>query len=59
MYNAEDVDLVMPLNNLIAYSSNYSERTKSWWFYSKDETTNFNADVTNDKNFKSFEYKTK
>ena len=28
------------------------------WFYSKDEATNFNADIVND-NFKSFEYKTK
>ena len=29
------------------------------WFYSKDETTNFNADIANDNNFKSFEYKAK
>ena len=28
-------------------------------FYKKDEATNFNADVTNNNNFKSFEYKTK
>ena len=29
------------------------------WFYSKDEATNFNSDIANDNNFKSFEYKGK
>ena len=33
--------------------------TRSLWFNSKDETTDFNADIANDKNFKSFRYKTK
>ena len=32
--------------NLIEY--NYSERTGSLWFYSKNETTDFNADIAND-----------
>ena len=54
--DAEDLDLVMPMYNLIEYSSNYSETTGSLWFYSKDEATNFNADIANN-NFKSFEYK--
>ena len=49
----------MPMYNLIEYSSNYSEATGSLWFYLKDGTTNFNADITNNNNFKSFEYKTK
>ena len=43
--------------NLIEDSSNYFETTGSLWFYSKDEATNFNADIANDNNFKSFEYK--
>ena len=43
--------------NLIEYSSNYSETTGSLWFYSKDEPTNFNADITNDDSFKSFKCK--
>ena len=43
--NAEDLDLVMPMYNLIDYSSNYSETTGSLWFYSKDESTNFNAEI--------------
>ena len=49
----------MPIYNLIEYSSNYSEATGSLWFYSKDEAANFNADIADDNNFKSFKYKTK
>ena len=43
--------------NLIEYSSNYSETTGSLWFYSKDEATDFNADIVNDNNSISFKYK--
>ena len=57
--NTEYLDLVMPIHNLIGYSSNYSETTGSLWFYSKDEATNFHADIANTNNFKSFKYKTK
>ena len=57
--DAADLDLVMPMYNLMEYSSNYSETTGSLWFYSKDEATNFNADIANDNNFRSFKYKTK
>ena len=56
--DAEDLDLVMLMHNLIEYSSNYSETTGSLWFYSKDEATNFDFDFAN-SNFKSFEYKAK
>ena len=45
--------------NVIEYKSNYSETTGSLWFYSKDEATNFNADIANTDNFKSFKYKAK
>ena len=31
--------------NLIKYISNYSETIGSLWFYSKDEATNFKADI--------------
>ena len=57
--NAEDLDLVEPIYNLVEYSSNYSKTTVTSWFYSKDEAANFNADIANDNNFKSFEYKPK
>ena len=57
--DAEDLDLVIPMYNLIENSSNYSETTGSLWFYSNDEATKFNADIADDNNFKSFEYKAK
>ena len=31
--------------NPIEYSSNYFETTGSLWFYSKDEATDFNANI--------------
>ena len=57
--DAEDLDLVMPMYNLIEYSSNYSETTGSLWFYSKDEATNFNNNIENTDDFESFKYKAK
>ena len=57
--DSEDLDSVMPMYNLIEYSSNYSETTGSLWFYSKDEATDFNADIVNTNNFKSSIYKAK
>ena len=33
----ENLDLIIPMCNLIDYSSNYYETTGSLWFYSKDE----------------------
>ena len=36
--DAEDLDIVIPMKNLIDYSSNYSETRGSLWFYSKDES---------------------
>ena len=41
---------------MLQCSSNYSDRTGSLWFYSKDEATNFTADIE-DNNFKSFKNK--
>ena len=41
--------------NLLEYSLNYSGKTGTLWFYSKDEATNFNNDIDN---FKPFKYKT-
>ena len=45
--------------NLLEYSSNYSNARGSSWFYFKDEATNFNLDIADTDNFKSFKYKTK
>ena len=49
----------MSVYNLIQPSSNYSETTCSLWFYSKDETTNFNLNIVNDNICKYLEYKAK
>ena len=45
--------------NLVEYSSNYSQTTGSLWFYSKDESANFDADIANTDGFKPFKYKAK
>ena len=57
--DAEDLDLVMPMYNLIEYSANYSETTRILWFYSIDEAINFNNNIANTNNFKYFKYKAK
>ena len=45
MHDANELDLVMPIYNLLVYSSNYSETIGSLWFYSKHEAINFNLDI--------------
>ena len=56
---AEDLDLVMSVYNLTECSSTYSETIGRVWFYSKDEATDFNANIVNDIYFKSFKYEAK
>ena len=45
--NAEDLDIVMPMYNLLEYSKNYRKTTDSLWNYYRDELT----DYRNDNNF--------
>ena len=60
--NAEDLDIVMPMYNLLEYSKNYSKTCASLWNCYRDELT----DETNDNNgpnknvinSRSFKYKT-
>ena len=49
----------MPRYNQVEYSSNYSETIGSLWFYSKDEATDFNNNIANTDDFKSFKCKAK
>ena len=42
-----------------SWYSSYSETTGHSWFYSKDEATNFNINIENTNNFKSFKHKAK
>ena len=57
--DAEKVDLMMQMYNLIEYSWNYSETTGDLSFYSKNKATDFNADIVNDNDFKPFKYNAK
>ena len=57
--NVEDSESVMLMCNLIEHSSNCSETTGILWFSFKDGATSCNADIANNNNFRSFEYKAK
>ena len=59
MEDDEYLHFVLLMHNLIEYSSNYSETMGSFWFYSKDGTTSFNANIANTINFKTFKYNAK
>ena len=48
--NVKDIDVVMPMYNLIEYSDNYSKTSGSLWQYYKDEP---NENLANSKSFKS------
>ena len=44
--NAKDIDIVMPMYNLIEYSDNYAKTTGSLWQYCKDiPARNANGDI--------------
>ena len=49
-HGIDKIDLVMPMSSLIEYSLNYFETEGCLWFYSKDERTDFNADIGNNNN---------
>ena len=51
--NAKDIDIVMPMYNLIEYSDNYSKTSGSLWQYYKDDPND------NIENSESFKYKIK
>ena len=62
--HAEDLDILMPMYNLIEYSRNYRKTTGNLWKYYRDETNSgFEVEGNNRinysiKNSKSFDYKT-
>ena len=47
--NANDLDVVMPMYNLIEYSDNYSKTSGSLWQYYRDDPNDI---LTNSKSFK-------
>ena len=48
--NAQDIDIVMPMYNLIEYSDNYSKTSGSLWQYYKDDP---NDNLVQSESFKS------
>ena len=48
--NAQDIDIVMPMYNLIEYSDNYSKTSGSLWQYYKDDP---NDNITHSESIKS------
>ena len=56
MNSAEDLYIVMPMYNLLEYSSNYSMKSGSLWNYYRDKIDDVDDDASNNKSFK---YKTK
>ena len=63
--NAEDLDIVMPMYNLLEYSKNYEKTLGSFFNYYRDEQKEHTIGAGNNainisiKNSKSFDYKTK
>ena len=61
--NAEDLDIVMPMNNLLEYSKNH-KKTGNFWNYYRDEPNEESTGGGNGtlkyliRNSKSFDYKT-
>ena len=47
--NAEYIDVVMPMYNLIEYSDNYSKTSESLWQYYRDDP---NDNITQSESFK-------
>ena len=61
MDNAKDINVVMPMYNLIEYNNNYSKTSGSLWHYYRDETALTDAGVPHNfpGNSASFKYKQK
>ena len=60
--NAEDLDIVMPMYNLLEYSKNYRKTTGSLWNYYRDEPNSGIGGRNNNVSYsiqysKSFDYK--
>ena len=50
IYNVRDINIAMPMYNLIEYSDSYSKTSGSLWQYYKDEA---NDNLANSESFKS------
>ena len=63
IYNAKDIDIVIPMYNLIEYSDNYTKTSGSFWQYCKDiparDANNIIEDITEGNTTDSFKFKAK
>ena len=61
MHNAKDIDIVMPVYNLIEYSDNYWKTTRSLWqcYRYKPALTNAGTVANFSGNIVSFKFKQK
>ena len=50
IYNAQDINIVMPIYNLIEFSDNYWKKSGSLWLYYKDDP---NDKITQSQSFKA------
>ena len=50
--NAEDIDIIMPMYNLLEYSQNYSMTSENLWNYHRDQIVNINDNASDGKSFK-------
>ena len=50
VHNAEDVDIIMPMYNLLEYSDNYSITSGCLWNYYRDEANNDENETDNNNN---------
>ena len=59
--NARDIDVIMPMDNIIAYSNNYSKTSVSLWQYYRDESSLTDAGALDNVpgNSASFKFKQK
>ena len=49
--NAQDLNIVMPMYNLVEYSKNYSKTTERLWNYYRDEPKSGLGGADNNKNY--------
>ena len=63
VHNAKDIDIVMPMYNLIEYSDNYVKTSGSLWQYCKDiparNANNIIEEFTEDNTTDTFKFKAK
>ena len=60
VHNADNLDTVMPMYNLIEYNDKYSDTSGSLWWFKRDESPvndNGNPDNVSVDNSTSFKYK--